>query len=149
MKATTFILRRHERIGELLRVVERERHLRAPMLGDLVDEILSFLAVEEDLFYPSLAARACEEPEAHALDGVRERIPEEHAAILDLLDSRTEGELEEGLRRLASAASAHGASDRALVPLAERALGERELEELGARMARSYRESVSASRGFT
>jgi hypothetical protein len=135
MKATTFVLRQHDRIGVMVDVLERERHLRAPMLAELVEEVLSFLALEEDLFYPRLASRLEGDREVHALvRDLHHRISEEHDALLDLVAS-SELEFRDRLAR----------RDRAIVPILERELADHELEEIGGRMTRFYRESLGAA----
>jgi hypothetical protein len=135
MKATRFVLREHARIRRCIALLEVED---APgLLADVVERVLSFLAIEEDLFYPAIA-RLCEPDLARFRDDVA-RV---EAALLGVLGASDQ---EQRRRRIASLLRAHVAlaqNDLGVAPLAERVLGDARLEELGAKMVRSFEGAV-------
>ncbi len=142
MKATTFVLRQHQKMREMIRRLEREPHARAPMLVGVVEEILSFIALEEDLFYPAVAELLGRE-----LAGIREESARLQQALLDLLGAERDDVVTLRVRTLARLLDDHARNDAAVLPLAERALGEPQLEELGARMARFSADPSGTPRG--
>jgi hypothetical protein len=136
MKATTFVLRQHARIRQRIALLDdSEAHHR---LADVVEEALSFLAIEEDLFYPVVAQLL-----ERDLASVHDDLARVEAALLSLLAATDGEQLRRRLSALVQAHGEHARNDLCVVPIAERVLGERQLEELGAKMVRFYQDSVA------
>jgi hypothetical protein len=142
MKATTFVVRQHQRLREMVRLLEADRHARTPLLAEVVEEILSFVALEEDLFYPSVAALI-----GRDLAMIQDEIARLEHALLDLLRADHDDLFAERVQTLDRLLDVHARNDTAILPLAERALSEPQLEELGLRMARLSKASGGSPRG--
>jgi hypothetical protein len=142
MKATTFVVRQHQKLREMIRLLEAERHARTPLLAEVVEEILSFVALEEDLFYPSVAALI-----GRDLAMIQDEISRLEHALLDLLHADHDELFAQRVQTLGRLLGVHARNDTAILPLAERALSESQLEDLGLRMARLSTSGGGAARG--
>src|SRR3954465_9105822 len=97
MKATTFVLRQHAFIRQRLALLDGDDERQN--LAQVVEEILSFLAIEEDLFYPVMA-RVFDRD----LTAVRDDLARVEAALLGLLAANDADQVR---RRVASLMQAH------------------------------------------
>ena len=139
MKATTFVLRQHAYIRQRLALLDGDDERQN--LARVVEEILSFLAIEEDLFYPAMASLI-----ERDLTGVHDDLARVEAALLGLLAAHDAEQVRRRVASLVQAHSDHARNDLSVVPLVERSIGERQLEELGEKMARFYEHSVTSPR---
>jgi hypothetical protein len=142
MKATTFVSRKLHRIRETLGLLHGERHTRLALLREIVEEILFFMAIEENLLYPALRAHLDRD-----FRPVRGELTRIQVALRGLVGASTEPELRARLHVLEKALGDHAATAKHLLPMAEQRIAASTLEELGQRMARFYRDSVSAAHG--
>jgi hypothetical protein len=143
MKATTLLVRQHQRIAMLLDAVERERYVRAPLFEELVEELTAHLGAEDLLRYPAapervrdLATRTGDDRESFLR--ALQALTSADATTPDF--GRTLAAFVAEFRRHVDLEECH------LIPAIERAASEQELVEFGARMEQFCAEIVAAWR---
>jgi hypothetical protein len=152
MKATTFVSGHNRRIAE--RVARLSAQSRAsgqraaclPAVAEVVEEVLSLIAIEEDLFYPALASIPGSVLAPARLSSLRGELARIEASLHGVMGA-TDVTFVERVAALEDATRTHSEADDALLPLAEHGVDASVLDELGARMERFYVGSVAAAHG--
>jgi hypothetical protein len=138
MKATALLASQHRRVRQLLAALEQERYVRRALLGDLADDLVATLELKEALFYPIVGGALAEEwtdETARARAALRRCLDsaEDEAAFAPALEALKD-----------TVASSFDSEERDLFPRVERGVAAAELEVLGERMLRLYREILEA-----
>jgi hypothetical protein len=149
MKATTFIAAQNRRIADRAARLSARSHARAacvPAVAELVEEVLSLIAIEEDLFYPALASIPATLLAPARLSSLRGDLAHLEAALHGVMGA-TDATFGDRVAALEGAIRAHVEADDALLPLAETGVDATVLDDLGARMQSFYAGSVAAAHG--
>ena len=152
MRATTFVSGHNRRIAERLARLSsasRSRGQRAaclPAVAHVVEEVLSLIAIEEDLFYPALTSIPAPLLAPASLPAFRRELARIGASLHGVVGA-TDATFGERVAALEDAVRTHAEADDALFPLAEGCVDASVLDELGARMERFYAGSVAAAHG--
>jgi hemerythrin HHE cation binding domain-containing protein len=131
MKATTLLRDQHRSLERLLARLGGERHLRMPLVLQLVEELMTHLSLEDHFFLSPIADRV-----GIRVDGFREDQAAVRNAVLQVVFAEGDDALfGERLRDLGAAMEGHARTvERDLLPLVESQVRADELERLGDRM---------------
>jgi hypothetical protein len=139
MKATTLLLSQHRRVEQLLDAVERERYVRRSLLENLADDVSATLAMKEMILYPALASALDRPPQGGENDAIRRALQGcFEAADDDVAFACALADLDDAI------AARFLVEERDLFPRVEATVAADDLERLGAKMRRLYREIVEA-----
>ena len=140
MKATTLLRDQHRSLERLVARIGGERHLRMPLVLQLVEELMTHLSIEDHFFLSPIADRV----------GIRVgRFREDQAAVRNAVLQAVFAEGDdalfgERLRDLATAMERHVRTiERDLLPLVESQIRADELERLGDRMQAFWNAAIA------
>jgi hypothetical protein len=143
MKATTVLCEQHRRLEQLLARVGSERQPRMSLVSQLVEELMTHLSIEDQLFLQPIAdaARVRIDSYRHAQAGVRNAMLQ---AVFAEADDRV---FDERLRDLVGAFERHARDvERDLLPLVDSRVRRAELEAIGHRMQTLWNRAVDSAR---
>ena len=150
MKATTFVSGHNRRVAERVARLSAESRARGqrsaclPAVAEVVEEVLSLIAIEEDLFYPVLSSIPSALLAPARLSSLRGELAHIEASLHGVMGA-TDATFGERVAALEDAVRTHAAADDALLPVAEGGVDASVLDEVGAQMERFYAGSVAAA----
>ncbi len=131
MKATTLLRDQHRRLERLVVRLGSERHLRMPLVLQLVEELMTHLSIEDHFFLLPVADQVGIRVETFRADQACVR----NAVLQAVFAEADDALFAERLRELATVLDHHTRSiERDLLPLVESQVRMDELERIGDRM---------------
>jgi hypothetical protein len=131
MKATSLLRDQHRRIDALLRRVGDEQQQRLALVLQLVEELMTHLALEDHVFLSRVADATGMRADAYRDDQARVR----NAVLQAVFAEEDDAAFSARLMELASAFEHHARlMDRDVFPLADTQLEREDLETMGTRM---------------
>jgi hypothetical protein len=143
MKATTLLRDQHRRLERLLVRLGSERHLRMPLVLQLVEELMTHLSIEDHFFLSPIADRV-----GIRVDGFREDQALVRNAVLQAVFAEADDPVfEDRLGELMVALDEHArVVERDLFPLVESKVHVDDLEWIGDRMQAFWDAAVGGER---